>query len=106
MASTRPQRGCQRRTERRAARCSLKETAGLGRTVDPYPYYFPSTGGPLVGWFLGRKKFLTVAHSVEDGRSRPQCGLKEAATAALHAAHWDLLEILVWKFKRGNQLVL
>ena len=22
------------------------------------------------------------------------------------AAHWDLLEILVWKFKRGNQLVL
>jgi hypothetical protein len=22
------------------------------------------------------------------------------------ATHWDLLEILVWKFKRGNQLVL
>ena len=30
--------------------------------------------------------FLTAAHAVEDGRSRPQRGLKEAATAAPHAA--------------------
>jgi hypothetical protein len=88
---SRPQRGLKEaanaapHTEPHAA--ASKRPLASRCTVDPYPYYLLSTGGPLIGQFLGQKKqFLTAAHAVEDGRSCPQRGLKEAATAAPHAA--------------------